>query len=89
MSQIKERVIVTLVWIDKKNTKQLEKKRNTLISDSVTPLRLQGGPTTYSGRVEVYLKEQSSWVGICNENYGFSIDDARVLCRMLGKPNMY
>ncbi|XP_053379862.1 deleted in malignant brain tumors 1 protein-like [Mercenaria mercenaria] len=55
---------------------------------SVTPVRLQGGPTTYSGRVEVYMQELSTWMGICDESYGFTVDDARVLCRMIGKPNM-
>ncbi|XP_060552053.1 scavenger receptor cysteine-rich type 1 protein M130-like, partial [Ruditapes philippinarum] len=52
---------------------------------SDTPVRLVGGPTTYSGKIEVYSQEESKWKGVCLK--GFSIHDAYVICKMLGNPN--
>ncbi|XP_053388862.1 uncharacterized protein LOC128551929 [Mercenaria mercenaria] len=52
---------------------------------SKTPVRLVGGPTPYSGRVEVYSQEQAIWKGVCLDN--FTTNGAVVLCTMIGKPN--
>lgn len=55
--------------------------------DSVTPIRLQGGPKPFAGRVEIYSYEQQTWMGVCDDYYGFTLNDAEVLCNMIGKPN--
>ncbi|KAL4239801.1 scavenger receptor [Mactra antiquata] len=51
---------------------------------SETPARLNGGWNTWSGRIEVYDRNKGVWKGVCNEKYGFTQNDAKVLCRMLG-----
>ena len=43
-------------------------------------VRLANGPTTYSGRVEVCVRE--TWSTVCDN--GWSATDANVLCRQLG-----
>ncbi|XP_060606305.1 uncharacterized protein LOC132758628 [Ruditapes philippinarum] len=52
---------------------------------SSTPVRLVGGPTPFSGKVEVYSQEESKWKGVCLKE--FSNNDAYVICKMLGKTN--
>ena len=43
-------------------------------------VQLANGPTTYSGRVEVCVRE--TWSSVCDN--GWSAADANVLCRQLG-----
>lgn len=43
-------------------------------------VRLANGPTTYSGRVEVCIRE--TWSTVCD--IGWAAADANVLCRQLG-----
>lgn len=57
------------------------------ITVSETPVRLVGGVTPMSGRVEVYDGNKGLWKGVCNEKYGFTLNDAKVICKMIGHPN--
>lgn len=53
----------------------------------MTLAQLVGGTTPFSGRVEVYRHDEGIWSGICERNFNFSVNDAKVICRMIGKPN--
>ncbi|XP_072035558.1 scavenger receptor cysteine-rich domain-containing group B protein-like [Amphiura filiformis] len=55
-------------------------------SDPIPELRLVGGTSTYSGRVEINLF--GSWGTICHNGH-FWYDDAKVVCRHLGLPHTY
>ena len=45
-------------------------------------MRLTGSTTANYGRPEVYHSDDAKWLAICD--YGLNINDANVLCRMLG-----
>ena len=45
-------------------------------------MRLTGSTTVNYGRPEVYHSDDADWLAICD--YGLNINDANVLCRMLG-----
>ena len=45
-------------------------------------VRLTGSTTLNYGRLEVYNNEDSDWLAVCD--YGLTINDAIVICRMLG-----
>ena len=45
-------------------------------------MRLVGGSSNYSGRVEVLVTEANRWGTVCDD--GFDSNDAQVLCRMMG-----
>ncbi|XP_072017819.1 uncharacterized protein [Amphiura filiformis] len=54
-------------------------------SDPMPELRLVGGTSTYSGRVEINLF--GSWGTVCN--YFFGDDTAKVICRQMGLPHKH
>ncbi|XP_072037346.1 scavenger receptor cysteine-rich type 1 protein M130-like [Amphiura filiformis] len=59
-------------------------------SDPIPELRLVGGTSTYSGRVEINIF--GSWGTICKEGTttsDFGEDEAKVVCRHLGLPHKY
>ncbi|XP_052268583.1 neurotrypsin-like [Dreissena polymorpha] len=57
---------------------------------SNTPIRLQDGTTMFNGRVEIYERENAAngyWREMCYDQ--LTIQDAMVLCKMLGHPNVH
>ncbi|XP_072042265.1 uncharacterized protein [Amphiura filiformis] len=53
--------------------------------DPMPELRLVGGTSSYSGRVEINVA--GSWGTICSSSY--DNDDAKVICRQLGLPHRH
>ena len=49
-------------------------------------LRLVGGSTYRTGRVEIYIEPNNTWGIICDDNW--DAFDARVVCRQLGFGNI-
>ncbi|KAH3872668.1 hypothetical protein DPMN_035888 [Dreissena polymorpha] len=54
------------------------------IKVSATNIRLVGGKTPYSGRVEV--EHNGVWGTVCDDD--FTVNSAKVVCRMLGFTDM-
>ncbi|XP_052268670.1 uncharacterized protein LOC127870050 [Dreissena polymorpha] len=57
---------------------------------SYTPIRLLNGTTMFNGRVEIYVRENAAngyWREMCYDK--FTIQDAMVLCKMIGHPNVH
>ena len=45
-------------------------------------VRLAGSTTENYGRLEVYNNDDADWLAVCD--YGLNINEANVICRMLG-----
>lgn len=56
-------------------------------SDFTYPVRLVFGSKYSEGTVEVYSNSQKSWGMICD--YGWGMQEANVVCRMLGFEGLY
>lgn len=54
------------------------------ITSALTGIRLRGGKHLYEGRIEV--EHEGQWKAICD--HGWNKNAARVVCRMLGYPDM-
>ncbi|XP_072035477.1 uncharacterized protein [Amphiura filiformis] len=50
-------------------------------------LRLVGGSSIYSGRVEINIT--GSWGTICGSGNSFDYNDTKVICRQLGLPHRH
>lgn len=50
-----------------------------------TEIRLVNGKSPFEGRIEI--KHNGTWGTICDD--GFSINDTKVVCRMLGVESRY
>ena len=50
--------------------------------NNILSVRLTGSTTVNYGRLEVYHNDDADWLAVCD--YGLNINEANVLCRMLG-----